>query len=415
MAWTKLKQGTPAHRAYVWGAWVIVAVVLVYVMFAYKTGFAPGSIDKAFRITQLNDVLAYAVAILGLNLVIGYSGQLSLGHSAFVGLGAYTTLILVADHHWSYFATIPVSAALCFVLGLIVGLPALRIRGLYLAIVTLAVAFVFPTLVLKYDWLTGGPNGKKPDRGEGVLKPPSWMPFHDAGRLATPLWTYFLLLVMATILFVLARNFVRSRTGRALIAVRDNQTSAAVSGVNLPAYKVLTFGVSAAFGGVAGTMLMMNRPFASDVQFGLNLAIFLVVGLVIGGAGTISGAVPGALVYVFVPYFMSAWAEDQSGMPPGLKQIARPLFDWLSTRQGGGSIAGVFFGVLLLIAVFVLPGGIIDGLRRLRARIVTVTPDPGWLRDRNRRRGVRPVEPMEPGEEEASTATPFSEISVDGD
>ena len=152
---------------------------------------------RAFRISQINDVVAYAVAILGLNLVIGYSGQLSLGQSAFVGLGAYTTIILVADHHWSYFATIPVSAALCFVVGLIVGLPALRISGLYLAIVTLAVAYVFPTLVLKYEWLTGGPNGKKPDRGHGELVPPSWMPFADDGRIAEPLWIYCILVVMA--------------------------------------------------------------------------------------------------------------------------------------------------------------------------------------------------------------------------
>ena len=100
--------------------------------------------------------------------------------------------------------------------------------------------------------------------------------------------------------------------------MRDNQTSASVSGVNLPLYKAMAFGVSAAFGGLAGTMLMMNRPFASDVQFGLQLAIFLVVGLVAGGAGTISGAIPGAFIYVFVPYFVAQWTLDQSGMPPGL-------------------------------------------------------------------------------------------------
>ena len=118
---------------------------------------------------------------------------------------------------------------------------------------------MFPTLVLKYDRLTGGPNGKKPPavrprcrRRRGCRSP-------TPARLATPLWTYFILLVMAVILFILARNFVKSRPGRALIAVRDNQTSAAVSGVNLPLYKALTFGVSAAFGGIAGTMLMMNR------------------------------------------------------------------------------------------------------------------------------------------------------------
>jgi len=346
-----------------------------------------------------------------LNLVIGYSGQLSLGHSAFVGLGAYRTIILVSDHHWSFFATIPVSAGVCFALGLVVGLPALRIRGLYLAIVTLSLAFVFPTLVLKYGTLTGGPNGKKPERGQAKMDPPSWVPFHDAGRLASPLWLYSILMLMAVILFVVARNFIKSRPGRALIAVRDNQTSAAVSGVNLPIYKVLTFGMSAAFGGIAGTMLMMNKPFASDTQFTIQLAIFLVVGLVIGGAGTISGAVPGALVYVFIPYFMSAWTNDQSGMPIGLRQASKPLFDWLSTRQGKGAIAGVFFGVLLLIAVFVLPGGIIDGLRRLRARIINVTPNPGWLRDRTRTRGIRPMdESVDPA---ASTAGPLNEFTTD--
>jgi len=380
MALVTLEEGTIKHRAYVIGAWLVVAAVLIYIPLAYKTGFAPGSIDKGFRISQLNDVIAYSVAILGLNLVIGYSGQLSLGHSAFVGIGAYTTIILVADHHWSYFATIPVAAALCFVVGVIVGVPALRIRGLYLAIVTLSVAYVFPTLVLKYDSLTGGPNGKKPARGKAVLRPPSWMPFDDAGRLAQPLWVYCVTLSIAVVLFILARNFLKSRPGRALVAVRDNQTSAAVNGVNLPLYKSMAFGVSAAYGGIAGSMLMMNRPFASDIQFGLSLAIFLVVGLVVGGAGTISGAIPGAMIYVFAPYLMSEWTNDQSGMPPVLKQVSKPLFSWLEDRQGAGAIAGVFFGIGLMIFVFLLPGGFIDGMRRLRARCVRVIPNPSWLR-----------------------------------
>jgi branched-chain amino acid transport system permease protein len=380
MAYVTLEEGTAKHRAYVWISWLIAIGVLVYIPFAYKTGFAPGSIDKGFRISQLNDVIAFAVAILGLNLVIGFSGQLSLGQSAFVGLGAYTTIILVSDYGWSYFATIPVAAALCFVVGLIVGIPALRIKGLYLAIVTLSVAYVFPTLVLKYESLTGGPNGKKPGRGEARLEPPSWMPFSDAGRLAQPLWVYCILLVLAAVMFLLARNFLKSRPGRALVAIRDNQTSAAVNGVNPALYKAMAFGVSAAFGGVAGTMLMMNRPFASDVQFGLALAIFLVVGLIVGGAGTISGAIPGAMVYVFVPYFMNEWTQEQHGIPPGLRQATNPLFDWLEGRQGAGAIAGVFFGIGLLIFVFLLPGGFIAGVRKLRDRFVQVIPNPAWLR-----------------------------------
>jgi branched-chain amino acid transport system permease protein len=258
---------------------------------------------------------------------------------------------------------------------------------LYLAIVTLAFAYVFPTLVLKYGWLTGGPNGKKPDRGSGELNPPSWVPFADDGRVASPLWVYCILIVMATVLFVGARNFIKSGPGRGMIAVRDNQTSASISGVNLPIYKIMAFGVSAAYGGLAGTMLMMNRPFASDIQFGLTLAIFLVVGLVAGGAGTISGAIPGAFIYVFVPYFVSQWTLDQSGMPPGLKQATRPLFDWLENRPGGDAIAGVFFGLGLLLLVFLLPGGFIAGMRKLRARFVQVLPNPTWLADVERDTG----------------------------
>lgn len=396
MALITLTENSRAHRIYVIGAWTLAALGILYVVFAYAMPVTVFSLDKGFRISQMNDVVAYAVAILGLNLVIGYSGQLSLGQSAFVGLGAYTTIILVADHHWPYLATLPVSAGLCFVVGLLVGIPALRIRGLYLAIVTLAVAYVFPTLVLRFASLTGGPNGKKPARNEAELIPPSWLPFADEGRSAQPLYVFCILVVIAACLFLLARNFVRSRPGRALVAVRDNQTAASISGVNLPLYKTMAFGVSAAYGGIAGTMLMMNRPFASDVQFGLNLAIFLVVGLVAGGAGTISGAIPGALIYVFVPYFVAEWTLDQSGMPPGLKQITMPLFDWLENRQGGTAISGVFFGLGLLALVFLLPGGFISGMRKLRNRIVAVTPHPSWLEQpAAERRTVAPTEPVE--------------------
>jgi len=369
-----LHQGTAAHRAYVVVPWVLVAVVLAYVPFAADVGFAPGSIDQAFRIGQLNQVIAFAVAILGLNLVIGFSGQLSLGQSAFVGLGAYTTVILVADHGWSLLATLPVSAGVCFVVGLLIGLPASRIQGPYLAVATLAMAYVFPQLVVKYGWLTGGVNGKGPARGTADLRPPTWGPFGDAGRLAEPLWTYTLLVVIAAVLFVLARNFLRSRPGRALLAVRDNPAGAASSGIDVTAYRAMAFAVSAVYGGLAGSMLMLNRPFASDAQFGTRVAIFLVVGLVIGGTGTIAGAVPGAFVYFFVPYYVTEWTYDPDGIPPGLRHVVRPLFEWM--EPAGATISGLLFGVVLLVLMFVLPGGMVDGARRVRARVVTVVPRP---------------------------------------
>jgi branched-chain amino acid transport system permease protein len=374
-----LREGSAAYRVYAIVPWVIAAAAIAYVPLAADVGFAPGSIDQAGRIEQLNQVIAFAVAILGLNLVVGFSGQLSLGQSAFVGLGAYTTVILVADHGWGIVATLPVSAGICFVVGLLIGVPGSRIKGQYLAIVTLALAYVFPVLVDRFESLTGGVNGKGPPRGRVDLRPPSWMPFADNGRLAQPLWVYCILVVVATVLFVLARNFVRSRPGRALIAVRENPAGATSSGINQVLYLGAAFAMSAVYGGLAGSMLMINRPFASDVQFGTRQAIFLVVGLVVGGTGAIAGAIPGAFVYFFLPYYVSAWIYDPSGMPPGLRQLATPFMKWL--RPGGSVVAALVFGIVLLLLMFLLPGGFIDGMRRLRAHIVRVEPRPRWLDD----------------------------------
>ena len=373
-------EGTAAHRAYVVVPWLLVVGALVYVPFAHQTGFAPASIDQPLRIGQLNEVIAYAVAILGLDLVIGMSGQLALGQSAFIGLGAYTTVILVTDHGWSILATLPVSAALCLALGLVVGVPVSRIKGPYLAVATLAMAYVFPQVVLKLEWLTGGVNGKGPPRGTSEMVPPSWLPFADSGRLAEPLWTYTILLLLAAALFLLARNLLHSRPGRALRAVRDNPASASASGVDPVLYKGMAFALSAAYGGLAGSMLMISRPFASDVQFGTKVAIFLVVGLVVGGAGTLWGAIPGAVIYFFVPTVVAGWSYDQDGMPPGLRQVFGPLIDLL--QPGGASAISAFlFGVILLVLLFVLPGGIVDGIRRVRARLVRVVPHPRWVAD----------------------------------
>jgi branched-chain amino acid transport system permease protein len=160
------------------------------------------------------------------------------------------------------------------------------------------------------------------------------------------------------------RNLVKSRVGRAIIAQRDNQTSAATSGVNLAYLKTLTFGVSAAVAGVAGSLLMIETPQATDTKFGLELAIFLVVALVIGGVATLWGAIPGALAFVFIPYYARQWSDN---------------FSFLEGRPGAGAISGVFYGALLLVFIFVLPGGVMDGIRRIKARVVKVIPNPSWL------------------------------------
>lgn len=367
-------QGSPKHRAYVWGSWVIGLIVILAIpfiklpeLFGNPTG----------QMLNWNRVLAYAVAILGLNLVIGYSGQISLGHSAFLGLGAYATVILVADHNWSYFAALPVAFVLPFLLGCVVGLPALRIKGLYLVVVTFALAVAFPTVVLRYHTITGGANGKN---APGTLEPPGWTPFDPRERIDPYRYRYYVLLAVAALMFLLVRNMINSRAGRALIAQRDNPIAASISGVQVPVNKVVVFGLSAGFCGVAGWMLIVNLPFASDVSFSVALSITLIIGLVMGGGATVSGAVPGAVLVVIVNYLLEQLTEKENLGPISMK--------WLATRQGKGGIVSIAFGVLLLLFVFLLPGGVIDGVRRVRARLIKVVPQPSWLAEVKRNKSA---------------------------
>ncbi|MDQ3385841.1 MAG: branched-chain amino acid ABC transporter permease [Actinomycetota bacterium] len=378
-----LIQGSSAHRTYrivTWGLFVLLAVAIPF--WAVQTpSFSISDSTFTFSLGNLSHAVSYMVAVLGLGLLIGYNGQISLGNSFFMGLGAYITATLVVDREWSFFLTLLVVIPVTFLVGMLVGVPALRIRGLYLALVTLGLAAIFPALVRleQVRDQTGGANGK---RIGSDLDPPSWLPlesisewlaglpllgewvFGEGGlgrRDESAIWTYLLLAAMAAVAFWVTRNLIYSRPGRSIIAIRDNETGAAVSGVNLSLTKTLTFGMSAALGGVAGTMYAMAIQFVAPDVFGVNLAIFLVVGLVVGGVGTLSGAVVGGIVIIFVPL----WASQVASVPGVPERFLR------------GPTGTFFLGALLIILTFVLPGGVIYGARRLRSRLVKVQPSRG--------------------------------------
>lgn len=380
MSLLTLEDGSSRHRIYRYVSWGLFALLVILAPFwAVQTpSFSLGDNVFTFSLGNLSHAVAYAVAVLGLGLLIGFNGQISLGNSFFMGLGAYITATLVGDNDWPYLATLVVVIPVAFLLGMIFGIPALRIRGLYLALVTLGLAAVFPALVRleQFRDRTGGPNGK---RIRADLETPSWLPLDDivdvlssiplvgewlfgegriGGRDADDVWVYFLLVLMAAAAFWVTRNLVYSRPGRSIIAIRDNETGAAVSGVNLALTKTLTFGVSAALGGVAGTMYAMAIQFVAPDVFGVNLAIFLVVGLVVGGVGTLSGAVIGGLIITFVPL----WASQLTSVPGVPERYLR------------GPTGTAILGALLILLTFVMPGGIVYGMRRLRARFVRVVP-----------------------------------------
>jgi branched-chain amino acid transport system permease protein len=336
-------KGSPAHR---W--WQITGYLALTAAIAGVAATQPN-----YRLILFAEVAAMAVAVLGLNVVTGYSGQISLGHSAFLGLGGYTAAVLVSDHSWPFLATLPVAAGFGLVVGLLVGLPALRIRGLYLALVTLALAVAFPSIARteQVSGLTGGANGKPVTLN---WRTPSWFPVDVTDRA----WQFLVLCAIAAMLFLLASNAMRGRVGRSLLAVRDNETSAAVCGVHPAAWKASAFAVSAAYASVAGAMLTLVIPVVGPESGGFVVAVQLVTALVIGGAATISGAAFGALAIVWLPELTKSWGDRL------------PFF-----KQGSGPVlANAVYGVALIAVVFAMPGGVTWFVRLVRSTLVRFEP-----------------------------------------
>jgi branched-chain amino acid transport system permease protein len=250
-------------------------------------------VAQSFLTFQLTLLLIYAIAIIGLNLLTGFNGQFSLGHSAFYALGAYTAAILMDKAGIPYAATLPAAGIVCFVFGFLFGLPALRLEGIYLALATFALAVATPQ-ILKLSPLehwTGGVQGiviDKPDAPFGL-------------PLNQDQWLYYFTLAVAVVMTVIAHNLIASRTGRAMMAIRDNPTAARSMGIDTALYKSLTFGVSALFTGVAGALGAIAVQFVAPDSFNVFLSISFLVGVVVGGLASISGALYGALFIQFVP------------------------------------------------------------------------------------------------------------------
>lgn len=269
-------------------------------------------------------VATFFIAILGLNVLTGYTGQISLGHGAFMMIGGYTTAILYSRHHWSVLATIPIAALVTFGVGAAVGLPALRLSGAYLALATFAVALVVPALALKYDKFTGG--------RQGILLP------YRSGH-----WLYVAGWIVAAIAFVFAWLVLRGRIGRAFRAVRDSDVAAVSSGISLALYKTLAFALSAGLAGAAGSIFVVENNFAQPDQFGLLLSIEILIGAAVAGLGSLWGLFAGAL---FIQFLRTG---TQSVAIPHVPKEALPVIQ----------------GLAVIVVMFLLPTGFAGLLRRV--------------------------------------------------
>ena len=290
-----------------------------------------------YHLFQLTMVVVYAIAILGLSIVTGFNGQISLGHGAFYAIGAYVTAILMDKYDVPYFYTLPVSAVVCAVVGFLIGLPALRLGGLYLALTTFALAVAIPQL-LKHKALeefTGGVQGiviMKPD-------PPFGLPIN------ADQWLYLFTLAIGCLMFLLGWNLLRGRIGRAMRAIRDRAVAAEAMGIDIAMLKTRTFAVSAMFTGVAGSLGAIAVQFVAPDSFTVFVSIDLFVGMVVGGAASIGGAIFGALFIQFVPNL----ADHISKAAPGAVR-----------------------GIILILFLYLAPAGMAGltqmAVRRLRGR-----------------------------------------------
>jgi branched-chain amino acid transport system permease protein len=331
--------GSSTDRRWVW---IVVAVAAALPLLR---SVAPDIISD-YRLFLMSTMMIAAIAVLGLNLLTGFNGQISLGHGAFYAVGAYTAAILMDKLELPYWTLLPIVAAVCFVVGFLFGLPALRLEGHYLALATFALALAVPQM-LKYKWLEGLTGGVQ---GIVLLKPeaPFGLP------LSEDQWLYYYCLLVMVLLYWAAWNLLRGRSGRAMMAIRDHLMAADTMGIDTARYKTITFGISAAYTGIAGALSASAIAFVAPDSFGFFLSISLLIGLVVGGVASLPGSVIGGIFTVLVQnsaQALSNFVKNDIGLPYDLSPYS-------------------VYGILLLVLMYVMPTGIAGGMvlawRRLR-------------------------------------------------
>lgn len=293
----------------------------------------------AFPPYQLLPIPFLAIAALGTNIVTGYAGQISVAQGTFIGIGAYATALLMVRQGWPFFATIPVAAVAAGVAGLIIAVPSARLSGVYQVMTTLALAVGFPDLVIKFQGFTGG------NTGINLVSTPSepgWL--KHLVTLSAGQYQYLLSVILLGIVLFVAWNLIRRYPGRAMRALRDNDVAAAVVGVNVARYKVFSFAVSAAFGGIAGSLYAITTGVVVPGSFGLFYSIQFLVMVVVGGLSTLSGGILGAVFLWELTQRVGQVTIDSSGVT-------------ISDQ--------VIYGIVLILALIFVRQGITSLLRDL--------------------------------------------------
>jgi branched-chain amino acid transport system permease protein len=286
----------------------------------------PLATGSPYHLAVAGLALIFAVVAQGANLVMGVAGQASFAHSAFFGLGAYTTAVLSARYDMPLAVTLPLSLVVAFAVGYLLAYPALRVRGFYLALVTLAVSEIFTSVLSQMPGVLGG--------AEGIVDVPSFSVGEWVAR--DRLTKYYVIWIAAVLAYVSLDRLLASHFGRVARAIRDSEVGATSVGMNLTRAKTQVFAVGSVYMGLAGFLYAHFMQYVSPGAFGLNTTILIVSMIVVGGMGDMTGALVGAVVLSLLPQ----WLRNHVGLEP------------------------VFYGGLLVLIFLVLPEGIVPALRR---------------------------------------------------
>lgn len=294
-----------------------------------------------YYLSIINIVAIAIVGALGLNILIGYTGQISIGHAAFMSVGAYTAANLATKLDWPFWLTIPAGGAMAALIGAIVGIPSLRIKGLYLAIATLAAQFIIEWVINHTPAISGGIQAS--------IEMPR--PVFFGNTLETQAELYYFLMAIAVIAIVATLNLARSRIGRAFIAIRDQDIAAEIIGINVFRYKLLAFAISSFYAGVCGVMYTYYLGIANYEQFQLNISIDYLAMVIIGGLGSVLGSIFGAIFITLLPIVIRLFMETFGTL----------FVDDAVLAQVIAQLRLIIFGGLIIFFLVVEP----DGLNKL--------------------------------------------------
>lgn len=312
-----------------------IAVVIVLIALAPFLG--------DFYNSQLILIGIYSIAAIGLNILVGISGQISLGHGAFFGFGAFASAWLVNTFGIPVLLAMPMAGLLTTAVGMLFGSPAARIKGLYLAIATLAAQFILEDFFSRANWFSGGVYGAAAER-------PSLFGF----TLDNDLTYFYLVLFWLVVSVILVSNLLRSRDGRAFVAVRDHYLSAEIMGINLTKYRIMSFGISSFFAGLAGALYAHYLEFVSVEGFTIILSVQFLAMIIIGGLGSIYGSILGAIFILLLPQFMEVGASELATIFPALD-------------SGKAYIKEMSVGAAIILFLIFEPEGLIHRWRLMRA------------------------------------------------